>query len=76
MLKRGEYCVDNDLDNEAMRIYTSLLDSYCDPQGEEAKDIYLSAIEGLCRLRETDNEYIWETTGRYIYDYYEWLEKQ
>lgn len=74
LLERGRYCINNDLDNEAMRIFCSIYDKFSNPKTEEETEIYIEAANGIIDLRKTDNEYIWELTSRYVSDYISWLE--
>lgn len=74
LLERGQFCVENDLDNEALRIFKDVFTKFSNPTTGEECELYATAAEGLMALRSTDNDYIWEQTGPLISQYLDWLE--
>lgn len=76
MVERAAYCVENDLDNEALRLLSRVCKKLCEAKSDEEADVYMDAISVLSELRQTDNEYVWEQTGPLIRDYLDWLDSR
>lgn len=76
MIERGNYCVEHDFDNEALRLFSEVCRALSEPTNDAEAELYMDAAAGLMALRQTDNEYVWEQSGPLLSDYFDWLDRR